>query len=204
MEHNSADIPDYTPPSETVRWYHNGWFSRSFVIIAALFFLMPFINVSCSGTRLATIKGIDLVTGSEIKQEAAKEENSDTDTTWAGDDAAPDRFNLGGDFFEKGDQRNIAPNLLGIMSFASAILALIFSFFNKRVPVLISGGFALLSALCLFFIQVQVNNEVEAKLGPFNFAPIIFEFTPYYWMSLLLLALAAVFAFVRSSVLVRS
>jgi hypothetical protein len=204
MQDIQAEIPDYAPPSAPRRWFHNGWFSRSFVLVAGLFFLLPFININCSGTRLATIKGIDLVTGSEIKPEV---KNNASDTVQAGEeeeDYAMDRFDHSGDFFEKGDKRSFAPNMLGIMAFASVILTLIFSFFSNRLPAILSGGFALLGALCLFFIQVQVNKEVEAKMGPFNFVPVSFEFTPYYWLCLVFLALASVFAFVRSSVLARS
>lgn len=203
MQNIEAEIPDYIAPSEPARWYHNGWFTRGFALVAGLFFLLPFINISCSGHRLATVKGIDLVTGSEIRPADSK---TTGDTAWVAeeDDYALDRFDLSGDFFEKGDKRSFAPNMLGIMAFASVILTLIFSFFNKRLPVIISGGFALLGALCLFFIQIQINSEVESKLGPFNFVPVSFEFTAYYWLCLLFLALGAVFAFVRSSVLAKS
>ena len=207
MQNLEVEIPDYAPPAQPQRWYHNGWFSRSFALIAGLFFLLPFININCSGNRLASIKGIDLVTGSELKPAGKKSEAAANDTTWANDeedDYAVDRFDLSGDFFDKGQTRSIAPNIIGIMAFASVILSLIFSFFSKRLPVIISGGFALLGALCLFFLQVQINNEVESKLGPFNFVPVSFEFTSYYWLTVLLLSLASVFAFVRSSVLARS
>lgn len=206
MQNLEVEVPDYAAPAQPQRWYHNGWFSRSFALIAGLFFLLPFININCSGNRLASIKGIDLVTGSELKP-AAKQQEAVSDSAWANDeedDYAMDRFDLSGDFFEKGETRSIAPNIIGIMAFASVILSLIFSFFSKRLPVIISGGFALLGALCLFFLQVQINNEVESKLGPFNFVPVSFEFTSYYWLTVLFLALASVFAFVRSSVLARS
>ena len=198
MENTQSDIPDYVPPGEPPRWFHNGWMSRSFLVIAALFFLLPFINIKCSGAKLASIKGIDLLTGGEIK--SPKEKTDSSGYNWGGNTSGS-LFSPGGSdyIFEKGDQKKLAPNVLAIISFSCIIMGLLFSFFKLRVPLIISGGFSLLGALTLFFIQIQVDNAIETKIGPFNFSPIAFEFTTYYWSCIFLMALAAVFAFVRSS-----
>lgn len=208
MENKQEEIPGYVPPGEPKRWFHNGWFSRSFLIVAGLFFLLPFIDIRCGGAKLASVKGIDMVIGKELKMDSSStKENEeeivaeDTTGTVNNDNKLMDSFNFSDKMFEKGDQKNIAPNIAGITAFASVIMALLFTFFNKRIPVIISGGLALLGALALFFIQIHISNEVETKLGPFNFMALTFEFTVYYWTCIFLMALAAVFSFVRSSVL---
>ncbi len=202
---NTNDIPGYVPPQEPGRWFHNGWFSRSFLLIAGLFFFLPFMDIKCSGKTLATIKGIDMVTGNELKPVEEKQEEvtdaGDTARTDGEEQAAPS-FNLSNNMFApQDDQKKIDPNVAGITAFASIILALLFSFFKKRIPVIVSGGFSLLSALTLFFMQVQVKNEMASKLGAFPFpVDITVEFTVFYWMCVLCLVLASVFAFIRASV----
>lgn len=56
------------------KWFHNEWFSRGTLVIAALFFLLPFININCSGNKLASIRGIDMIIGTELKPAPSKEE----------------------------------------------------------------------------------------------------------------------------------
>jgi len=200
---DSAQIPDYVPPSEPVKWFHNGWCSRSLLIIAGLFFFLPFINIKCSGSKLATIKGTDLLTGTEMTPQKIKKEGADTTSFDLERKSENTLFELPETLFEKGDRKKIAPNVLALISLAVAMLSLVFSFFGKRIIVIISGGLSLLGALSLFFIQIQVSNAVETKIGPLNFSPIAFEFTPYYWSCLFFMAIAAVFSFVRSSILVK-
>jgi hypothetical protein len=204
METNN-DIPGYVPPGEPKKWFYNGWFSRSFLLIAALFFFLPFMDIKCSGKKLTSIKGMDMVTGSELKPvEEKKEEVADPgDTASAdGEESAGESFNLSNTMLApQDDQKKIDPNVAGITAFASIILALLFGFFKKRIPVIVSGGFSLLSALTLFFMQVQVKNEMGSKLSAFPFpVDITIEFTVFYWLCLLCLMMATVFAFIRASV----
>jgi len=205
MENTQTDIPEYAPPQDPERWFHKGWFSRSFLIVAGFFFLLPFININCSGVKLASIKGIDLVKGGEIQKEdsAYWEHDKGTNHDWEEGSVTAKFLEESGNFLEKGDQKKVAPNILAIISVIAVILSLVFSFFGKRILVIISGGLALLSALSLFFIQIQINNAVETKIGPFNFSPLAFEFTPYYWLCILFLSVSAIFSFVRSAVIIR-
>ncbi|HXB41000.1 MAG TPA: hypothetical protein VNZ49_10695 [Bacteroidia bacterium] len=199
MENTQTDIPEYISPKNPGRWFHNGWFSRGFLIVAGLFFLLPFINIKCSGTKLASISGTDMVFGKEIKPEKTKIENENSDTL-TGDEVS-DNINFSENPFEKGDKKNIDPNILAITALASVFFALVLTFFKKRIPLIVSGGFALLAVLCLFFIQIQINSEIEKQMGPMNFVPLTFEFTSYYWLCLLFLTCSAIFSFVRSTIL---
>src|SRR5947208_2497958 len=62
------------PSAPKAKWFQNAWFSRGTLVIAGLFFLLPFININCSGNKLASIKGIDMVFGSSLKPEVPKAE----------------------------------------------------------------------------------------------------------------------------------
>ncbi|MGZ3866300.1 MAG: hypothetical protein ACXVC6_07060 [Bacteroidia bacterium] len=63
-------------PSPQPKWFHNAWISRGTLVIAALFFLLPFMNINCSGNKLASIRGIDMVIGTEIKPAGPKAEEN--------------------------------------------------------------------------------------------------------------------------------
>jgi hypothetical protein len=197
MEKVNEEIPGYVPPAEPPKWFHNGWFSRGFLIIAALFFFMPFMNINCTGQRLATVTGADLLVGTELVPQKLDTTTADMSFKWD----EKDYMNGTEAMFEQGDQKKVEPNPFALIAMTGIILSIVFSFFSARVPVIISGGMALLGALCLFFLQIHVNNTVESKIGAFNFTLITFEFTPWYWMCVFLMALAAIFAFVRSVVL---
>src|ERR1700752_859436 len=73
MENTENTNPETTAaPVQQSKWFHNAWFSRGTLLIAGLFFLLPFININCSGNKLASIRGIDMVIGSELKPETPK------------------------------------------------------------------------------------------------------------------------------------
>lgn len=213
--------PGQTPPKPNL--LQSSWFSRGFLLVAGLFFLLPFININCSGNRLASINGIDMVVGADVKPQKPEEKEkiipagndtskdeltSGIDSLTLGLNAIADSisgalvskenpFTFPGDIM--GKDKRIDPNPLAIASFGALILALIISFFSTRMMTVLAGIFSIISALSLFYLQVQANAEIQKQMGPFNFVPITLEFTSYYWLCLLFLALASVFAFVRSA-----
>jgi hypothetical protein len=239
-------------PAPQPKWFHNAWFSRGTLLIAGLFFLLPFININCSGNKLASIRGIDMVIGSDLKPEAPKKDEatikedaakaladslatalSDSiskttdsigntvDSLTVGLNTLSDSLGAGlkslGDSIGKafvgennpfamptdlmgGKNKKIEPNAGAIASFAFILLALIFSFFKNRLLAIITGILSILSASALFFIQMQIQQEISKQMGPFNFIPITFEFTNFYWLCIMFTIIAGVFSFIRSSV----
>jgi hypothetical protein len=214
--------PEQTPPKPNL--LRNGWFSRGFLLVAGLFFLLPFININCSGNKLASVNGIDMVIGADVKpalpqekketispgkDSAKKEFESGLDSLSIGLNAIADSisgeliskenpFAFPGDLMGQKDKR-IEPNPLAIASVAGILLALILSFFPSKIMAILAGVFSILSALSLFYLQVQANAEIQKQMGPFNFIPITIEFTSYYWLCVLFIVLGSVFAFVRSA-----
>lgn len=265
MENTESNFAQNTPsPIPQPKWFHNPWFSRGTLIIALLFFFMPFVNINCSGTKLASIKGTDMVFGSELKPDSLKTEkvaekveeavpskdsvkeainmaadsltkalsglsdslttglNQAVDSLNAGLDALGDSLTAGlssmGDSLKKGftdalkDQnpfmgndmmggkdKKIEPNVLAITAFSFIIIALILSFFRQRAVAVVAGVLALISTGSLFYIKVHMTHEFEKQMGPFNFIPITFEFTNFYWLCVIFVLLAGIFSFIRSS-----
>ena len=264
MENTENNFSEPTPnPTLKPKWFHSAWISRCTLLIAGLFFFLPFIDIKCSGNKLASIKGTDMVWGGELKpitpkaeekvEEAAKDiipaitdsisaglkEVADSlsknvDINITGDslnlnlNSLTDSLTKGlssiGDSIEKGleDVKNqsafdmmpnsmmptdmmgakdkkIEPNPAAIGAFAFILLALIFSFFMKRAMAITEGLLAVLAALALFLMQIQMESEIQKQMGPMSFIPITFEFTNFYWMCLLFLLLSSVFSFIRST-----
>jgi len=247
MENTENTFTETTPtPVPQPKWFHNAWISRGTLLIAGLFFVMPFININCSGNKLASIRGTDMVFGSQLKPEIPKTEAkieekvkeiipAITDSVAKGLNEVADSLNINlnslgdsltmglnaiGDSLEKGlsdvlkeenpfnmmpndmmggKDKKIEPNALAIVSFGFIFIALVFSFFKNRAMAITSGVISLISVLSLFFIQIQITNEIQKQMGPFNFVPITVEFTSFYWLCLMFLITASVFSFIRSS-----
>jgi hypothetical protein len=255
MENTENVNVEATPAqSPQPKWFHNAWFSRGTLLIAGLFFLLPFININCSGNKLASIRGIDMVIGSELKTETPKSEEkvikedptkavadslamtlksaadslsiglSGTDSLTIGLNGLADSLSAGlsgglsslGDSIGKaiteeanpfampgdmmgGKDKKIEPNAAAIGAFAFILLALVLSFIRGRALAIVTGVLAILSAGALFMIQVQITDEIQKMMGPFNLVPITAEFTNFYWFTLMFLLVAGIFSFVRSS-----
>src|SRR5437667_12304477 len=71
---NTENPVDNEVTKQEPKWFHNAWISRGTLLIAGLFFLLPFININCSGTKLASIKGTDMVFGNELMPPTEKKE----------------------------------------------------------------------------------------------------------------------------------
>lgn len=196
MESIQNEIPDYVAPQNPGRWYHNGWLGRGTLVIALLFFLLPFIDIKCSGNKLASVSGADLVLGKEINPKKEVQEEKTDSLSLSMDGTG---MSMSENAFEKGDQKNIEPNALAIVSMSSVLLSLVFSFLAKRLWLIVSGGLGLLAALSLFFLQIAIQSEIQEKMGPFNFIPISFEFTPFYWCTVMFMGISSVFLFMRST-----
>src|SRR4051812_24816265 len=75
MENTENTFTDPTAnPTLKPKWFHSAWISRGTLLIAGMFFFLPFININCSGSKLASIRGTDMVFGSELKPEMPKAE----------------------------------------------------------------------------------------------------------------------------------
>lgn len=141
--------------------------------IAALCFFLTFCNLTCGGQRIASVTGINLIIGTELKP--------------------PDMF--GGDMFgdEGGQIKHIDPNIWAIIAFGSALLGLVAFIrrFKDEDRIGTYAGIAGFISLIILQITIQrmVNNQTEQVVEA--------EFQIGYWLSVIAFAAAAYLCYER-------
>jgi hypothetical protein len=150
-----------------------------FLVIGLCFFL-PFISISCSGQRLGTLSGIQLVTGDEIDidEEALTESFAEafgTTGTEAPDEGTPE------------EPPENDPSIWAILALAAAVLGVIVGFVTKgRARAMSSFVAALLGLVGLIGLRFDLQGDVGEAEGLVSV-----DYRLGYWISaLLFLALA--------------
>jgi hypothetical protein len=164
--------------------------SASF-IIGILLFLMPFVNIKCGDTTLKQVSGVELATGFEMKDTRSNNSlfnSNDINTSFS---SQPDT--------RRGNNFAIAAMLLGLVA---AIVALLN--FKGRAGLGLVLGTATVVALIALMIDIKSKiksdsppahhtNSFDMNLG--NNVNIVAEFTPYFYLAVLLFALGAYFSY---------
>jgi lysylphosphatidylglycerol synthetase-like protein (DUF2156 family) len=164
--------------------------SISFLVALLLFFL-PFVEIKCNATSLYKAKGIELVTGFTVKDD--RDKNSE-------------------DNLSVGDNRNERqePNNFAIAAFVLGILGLILSFVNFRSRPLVNTVIAVLAAVCLLALLIQIQSDVgkwsttgktsrddDLLHDMARSIRITAQFTAWYYLSLVSFIAAAFFSYRR-------
>jgi hypothetical protein len=154
--------------------------SPIFFAVIALCFLLPFVSVECSGQRILTMKGLDLVTGAEPEISEDFEEQFDLgDTGDTGDETAVDPGDIE---TETGVESENDPNLWAIIALAAAIAGLILSLVLRLRSRLLG---ATITALIVFASLVILRFDISADTD--EAAGIVgVEYRFGYWIALLL------------------
>ncbi len=142
----------------------NKFVSPSLFLLAALCFFLPFVSFTCQGQRIATITGMELITGTKI--EKFEMEKLDTGQT------NPD--------LDK--ERDVNSEPLAVAAFIFALVGIVVSLIPRysRMLSLIAGA---LGALMLLFLRSSIGGEVT---GDFDFKIIEVSYRWGYYFSLLL------------------
>ncbi len=142
--------------------------SPSLFLLAALCFFLPFVSFTCQGQHLATITGMELITGTKI--EKFEMENIDNGRTNPNLDK----------------QRDVNSEPLAVAAFIFALLGIVVSLIPRysRIISLIAGA---LGALMLLFLRSSIGGEVT---GDFDFKIIEVSYEWGYYLSLILLIAA--------------
>lgn len=136
--------------------------------IAALCFFLTFCNLTCGGQKIASVTGINLITGTELK--------------------SPDMF---GD--EGGDVKDIDPNIWAIIAFGCALLGLV-AFLRKFKDEDRIGTYAgIVGFVSLLILQFTIKNMINGQTEEIVEA----EFQMGYWLALLAFAAAAYLCYQR-------
>jgi hypothetical protein len=142
----------------------NKFVSPSLFLLAALCFFLPFVSFTCQGQRIATITGMELITGTKIEKfEMEKLDSGQTN---------PD--------LDK--ERDVNSEPLAVAAFIFALAGIVVSLIPRysRMLSLIAGA---LGALMLLFLRSSIGGEVT---GDFDFKIIEVSYRWGYYLSLLL------------------
>jgi hypothetical protein len=142
----------------------NKFISPALFLLAALCFFLPFVSFTCQGQRIATISGMELVTGTKI--EKFHMENS----TNRQESSDPDK------------QSDINSEPLAVAAFIFAIFGIVISLIPRYSKILsvITGA---LGALMLLFLRSSIGGEIT---GDFDFKIIEISYEWGYYLALLL------------------
>ena len=140
--------------------------TRGLLGTVLVMFLLPFLTLTCQGSKLITMSGMDLVTGTTIE---AKD-------PFTGRSKTPERTK---------------PEPLAGLAVVAAVAALGLSFMAGRTGRTFAGIGAIVSALALLAMKLKVEDNL-AERGKGMFA---LQWEVGFWLSLLVGIAAAVVAF---------
>ncbi|MBF0558858.1 MAG: zinc ribbon domain-containing protein [Nitrospirae bacterium] len=106
--------------------------------IVLVCFLLPFVNVSCSGQHVATFSGLQLVTGTTVNEPG---------------------------LFGTSQPRKVKGEMLAVLAFLSGIAGLVFSFSAGRVRNLASSVIGFVGVILLFLMKSKIDKDVLRQTG---------------------------------------
>jgi hypothetical protein len=154
-----------------------------FLVIGLCFFL-PFISISCSGQRLGTLSGVQLVTGAEIDidEQALTEQFGDLNGGTTGFSTF-----TSGDPDERPTEDN-EPSVWAIIALAGAAIGVIVGFVTKgRMRAIGSLTAALLGLAGLIGLRLDLEGDLGEAKGLVSV-----DYRIGYWIAALLFAVLAI------------
>jgi hypothetical protein len=148
-----------------------------FLVIGLCFFL-PFISISCSGQRLGTLSGVQLVTGAEIDiDEAALTEEFGEQF---GEGAGFSTFTSGDS--DEGPTEDNEPSVWAIIALAAAAIGLVVGFaLKRRTRSMASLVAAVLGLAGLVGLRFDLEGDVSEAEGLVSV-----DYRIGYWIAALL------------------
>lgn len=165
--------------------------SAAFLVVVLLF-LLPFAEVRCNGTALASNTGLGIAMGSAWKEVASRSifgNNSDTTTTHE----------------EKNQKQD--PNIFAIAALGLGVLGLLIAFLGPRGAGKINTFIAILGAISLIVMLFDLKSKAKSDnslkssdLGINAGVSVTVEATAAFYFAVILFLLAALFSWQRSRV----
>ena len=165
-------------------------FSPGFFGVIALCFLLPFVSITCTGSRIVTITGLDFVTGAKVEIDKEFQESLDFGEEFDTGDAQ----DAAGDVdIEGAEDDRVERNMFAIAALGAAILGLVLTLVLKRrgrdLAAAILAGIVLLGLLIFRF---DTSNDAAGGEGI-----VAVEYRFGWWVAVLL-AVALVIAHARA------
>ena len=152
---------------------------RSFILIlfaaAIIFFFFNFFTISCGDEKVKEVKGIDLVIGSDNKDQPISSEN-------------------GFSFDKTLEDEKVPTNIWAIIALGAAIIGFGAFLIKEKREAYIGAGAGTIGAASLLILQNVVKETIEGKAEG---APIKIEFQFAYWAALIAMGIAAYISYLR-------
>lgn len=139
--------------------------------LAILFFFFTFCDFKCGGHKIASMTGVEFVTGTKLKSERMFDNSSGSGN----------------------EDRKMNPNIWAIVALASGFVGLGTFLIKSKKEEVIGIGAGLLGVAALVVMQVDLKSSIDREVR--GMIEITFKFG--YWAALLALALAATLCFLR-------
>lgn len=143
-------------------------------------FFLPFLNLKCNEVKLASIQGIELVTGSRLNlQRNAELPFADKDEGKAVD------IDI--------DSQKIDRNYFAVAALFLAIGGLVLSFLLFLQKEMICSTIGLGGALALMLMRVQIDSSIEKQTNGIGNYIVHIDYVYGYWLSVVFFLVAGVY-----------
>ena len=154
--------------------------------LAILFFFFSFCEFRCNGSREATLKGINLVTGTHLKMKSGAMLNS-LDMLNNGSRNGRDSATTRGE--------KVPANIWAILAFAAAITGFVVFYRKKEKEALIGTIAGAAGVVSLLILRSAIKNKIEQQSG--GMISIETNFLFGYWATFLAFLTAAGISYLR-------
>jgi hypothetical protein len=164
--------------------------------IVVISFLLPFVQITCGGQRIASMTGIDMAIGKTVKPPdmAAMMGSPEThDYRYDSDLAKPyldttsqDSINQAADPTGKGE---IKPEPTAAAAFILSVIALVAALGAARKAMLTSAVCSGLAAISLFVLKTGFDGQIPPEAS----AIVVVEWTTAFWVAMISAAVLAAF-----------
>ncbi|MDA8088762.1 MAG: hypothetical protein M0Z61_00860 [Nitrospiraceae bacterium] len=136
--------------------------SRAMYGIIIICFFLPFTTASCSGQKILTLTGFQMVTGTTVRQ--------------------PNMFG------QQTKQKKIGTEPYAIAGFILAFIGLAISFSRNKTAYLFSAFISASGAVCLLLLKTKLDRDVLNS----GQGLILLDYDFGYWVSFIIFILSAV------------
>lgn len=126
--------------------------STGFLGLAALCFLLPWVNVSCQGQSIAKLSGVQLVTGTTIAKPSMPDMDPMAGLFGQAAKPAPKP--------EKEEKEKVNSEILAVAALALIAVGLVVSIARKTSSCKITGSIAAVAAVALIALQVKMSKDI--------------------------------------------
>ncbi|MBK9730732.1 MAG: hypothetical protein IPO83_05535 [Chitinophagaceae bacterium] len=139
--------------------------------MAIICFFLPFMNVKCNEKNLATISGIELVTGSKLNIQQNADQSNELNSTESHEET------------EIQDQ-TINRNYFAVAAWVLAISGLVLSFLFFLQKEMILSAVGLGGALSLMLMRIQLDSSLEKQSGGISNYLLHIDYVFGYWLAI--------------------